>query len=53
MLDVIVGSEDQSLEQLLQAERKAVLETFGTQDQQEGMMAFREKRKPVFNRHKG
>jgi enoyl-CoA hydratase len=53
MLDVIVGSEDQSLEQLLQAERKAVLETFGTQDQQEGMMAFMEKRKPVFNRHKG
>jgi enoyl-CoA hydratase/carnithine racemase len=53
MLDVIVGSEDRSLEQLLQAERKAVLDTFGTPDQQEGMMAFLEKRKPVFNRHKG
>ena len=53
MLDVIVGSEDRSLVQLLQAERKAVLDTFGTPDQQEGMMAFLEKRKPVFNRHKG
>ena len=50
MLDVIVGSEDRRLEHLLQAERKAVLETFGTPDQQEGMMAFLEKRKPVFNR---
>jgi len=30
------------------AERKAVLSTMGTKDQQAGMRAFLEKRKPVF-----
>ena len=49
-MDVVVGSEDRDLAALLQAERRAVLNTFGTPDQQEGMMAFLEKRKPVFNR---
>jgi len=50
MLEVIVGSEDRTLEELLQAERTAVKKTFNTPDHQEGMTAFLEKRKPVFNR---
>ena len=50
MLDVAVGSEDKTLDELLKAERTAVLDTFGTADQIEGMMAFLEKRKPVFNK---
>ena len=49
MLDVIVGSEDRTLEELLQAERHAVQKTFNTPDHREGMTAFLEKRKPVFN----
>jgi enoyl-CoA hydratase/carnithine racemase len=49
-MEVIVGSEDKSLEELLQAERKAVNKTFGSPDLQEGMMAFLEKRKPIFNK---
>ena len=49
ILEVIVGSEDKDLDELLQAERKAVMQTMGTADQKEGMMAFLEKRKPVFN----
>lgn len=50
VMDVVIGSEDRSLEDLLKAERDAVMATFGTPDQQEGMMAFLEKRKPVFNK---
>ena len=49
VMEVAVGSEERTLEELLQAERAAVHKTFGTPDQQEGMMAFIEKRKPVFN----
>ena len=49
MLDLIVGSDDKDLDELLQAERKAVMQTMGTADQKEGIMAFLEKRKPVFN----
>lgn len=49
MLDLIVGSDEKTLEQLLQAERKAVLDNMGTPDAQEGILAFLEKRKPVFN----
>ena len=49
VMEVVVGSEDRTLEELLQAERAAVYKTFGTPDQQEGMAAFIEKRKPVFN----
>jgi len=48
-MEVVVGSEDRPLEDLLQAERAAVHKTFGTPDQAEGMAAFLEKRKPVFN----
>jgi enoyl-CoA hydratase/carnithine racemase len=49
VLEVAVGCEDRTLEELLQAERAAVHKTFGSADLQEGMMAFLEKRKPVFN----
>lgn len=49
MLDLIVGSDDKDLDELLQAERKAVMQTMGTADQKEGIMAFLEKRNPVFN----
>jgi len=48
-VEVVVGNEDRPLEDLLQAERAAVHKTFGTPDQMEGMAAFMEKRKPVFN----
>jgi enoyl-CoA hydratase/carnithine racemase len=51
VMEVVVGSEDRDLEALLKAERDAVMATFGTPDQQEGMLAFLEKRKPVFNKH--
>ena len=49
MLEAIVGSESRTLEENLQAERRSVQENSGTKDQIEGMMAFLEKRKPVFN----
>jgi len=49
MLRCIVGAETKTLEESLADERAAVHETFGTSDQREGMMAFLEKRKPVFN----
>lgn len=50
VMEVVVGSEDKPLELLLQAERNAVNGTFNTADQLEGMTAFMEKRKPVFNK---
>lgn len=49
VMEVAVGSEDRTLDDLLRAERAAVHKTFGSPDQVEGMMAFLEKRKPVFN----
>ena len=49
VLEVVVNSQDRSLEELLLAERKAVKATLGSPDCQEGMRAFLEKRKPVFN----
>jgi len=36
------------LEEALAEERRAVMRTIGTKDQQEGMRAFLEKRKPNF-----
>ena len=48
VLEAVVGAGEASLEEGLAAERRAVLETMGTKDQQEGMRAFLEKRKPVF-----
>ena len=51
VMNVVVGSEDRELNALLKAERDAVMATFGTADQQEGMLAFLEKRQPVFNKN--
>ncbi len=50
VLEAIVLAGEGSLAEGLAAERKAVLATMGTPDQREGMRAFLEKRKPVFNR---
>ena len=49
MLETIVGCEDKTLETLIRQERKAVQSCRGTADQAEGMAAFMQKRKPVFN----
>ena len=49
VLDTIVGFESKSLQQSIQDERAAIHVTRGTPDSMEGMRAFLEKRKPVFN----
>ena len=49
MMKVLVNSSDRDLEDLLKAERQAVKDNSGTKDSQEGMAAFMEKRKPIFN----
>ena len=49
VMEVVVGSEDRDLQTLLKAERAAVMQTFNTPDQIEGMTSFMEKRTPVFN----
>jgi enoyl-CoA hydratase/carnithine racemase len=49
MLESIVGFETKTLEQSLMDERAAVHANSGTADANEGIMAFLEKRKPVFN----
>ncbi len=50
MLRCLVDGETKTLDDSLRDEREAVHATFGTPDQLEGMRAFLEKRKPVFNR---
>lgn len=50
VLDTVVGFEGKSLAQSILDERAAVHATRGTADSQEGIRAFLEKRKPVFNR---
>jgi enoyl-CoA hydratase/carnithine racemase len=50
MLHCLVGAETRTLAESLQEERRAVHETLGTPDQLEGIRAFLEKRRPVFNR---
>jgi len=50
MLRCVVGAGEKPLAEGIAAERRAVLSTMGTADQQEGMFAFLEKRKPQFNR---
>jgi enoyl-CoA hydratase/carnithine racemase len=50
MLRCIVGAGDRPLSDGIAAERRAVLATIGTPDQQEGIQAFLEKRRPRFNR---
>ena len=53
MLDALHDAEHKTLDQLLAAERAAVHATMGTPDATEGMMAFLEKREPVFNQDVG
>ena len=48
VLRCVIGAEEKTLEVSLADERRAVLATMGTKDQQEGMRAFLEKRRPVF-----
>jgi len=50
MLRCLVDGETKNLDESLRDERAAVHATLGTPDQVEGMRAFLEKRKPVFNR---
>lgn len=52
ILRCVVESGEKSLADGIAAERRAVLATMGTPDQQEGIQAFLEKRKPVFNQAK-
>lgn len=49
ILDSMHDAEDKTLDQLLEAERRGVHATRGTADSKEGMLAFLEKRRPVFN----
>jgi enoyl-CoA hydratase len=48
VLECVVAAGERSLEEALVEERRAVLQTMGTKDQQEGMRAFIEKRPPRF-----
>ena len=50
MMKVLVNSSDRELEDLLMEERKAVKVNSETKDSKEGMLAFLEKRKPIFNK---
>ncbi len=50
MLGALDDPARRTLDELLAAERRAVHETLGSADAREGMMAFLEKREPVFNR---
>lgn len=49
VLDCVIGYESKSLAESLADERRAVHTNARTADAKEGMMAFIEKRKPVFN----
>jgi enoyl-CoA hydratase/carnithine racemase len=48
MKEVLLAGQDMSLEAALMLERKAFQLLFDTKDQKEGMNAFLEKRKPVY-----
>jgi enoyl-CoA hydratase len=48
VLRCVVAAGERSLTDALAEERRAVLQTLGTKDQREGMLAFLEKRKPNF-----
>jgi len=49
VLRCVIGAGSQAVAEGIAAERRAVLATMGTADQQEGMRAFLEKREPRFN----
>lgn len=49
MLDVIVGYETKTLETSMADEMVAAAANRGTPDSMEGMRAFMEKRKPIFD----
>jgi enoyl-CoA hydratase len=49
MLDVVVGHETKTLDESMADETAAVAANRDTHDSTEGMRAFMEKRKPVFN----
>jgi enoyl-CoA hydratase/carnithine racemase len=51
VLRAVVGAEHMSLEDALRVEREAVRRCSGSADQQEGMRAFLEKRRPDFTGH--
>ena len=50
MMKVLVNSSDRELGDLLMDERNAVKTNSETKDSKEGMLAFLEKRKPIFNK---
>lgn len=52
-LRCVVGAGERSRAEAIAEERRAVLATMGSPDQQEGMRAFLEKRKPRFNHGPG
>ncbi|MEM9225791.1 MAG: enoyl-CoA hydratase-related protein, partial [Pseudomonadota bacterium] len=52
VLECVIGHESKSLHEALADERRAVHANAGTTDAREGMMAFLEKREPVFNQDK-
>jgi len=53
VLRCVVSAGEKSLDEALAEERRAVMATMGTPDQQEGMRAFLEKRRPRFNAEAG
>ena len=50
VLDTVVGYHTKTLAESIEDEKRAVAATLGAPDSQEGMMAFLEKRKPVFSK---
>ena len=48
-LDTVVNSDSKTLKQSIEDEKQASKNTLNTPDWQEGMAAFAEKRRPVFN----
>ena len=53
VVDALYDCERRTLADLLAAERQALYATLGSDDAREGMLAFLEKRTPVFNRNPG